>query len=139
MTYPIYNVVKYDGLQNVAGFSAPSKSVLKPGFVLMSATAWTIKQATASSTTDRPLGIITNSCASGTTEIEVVRRGYVYMLAQTTMVAGAKVYPDTVAGRVRKNGAVDGSGRAIFPSGFGTVVVGANSSGYCLVQLQGLV
>lgn len=133
MTYPIYNVVKYDGLQNVAGFSSPTRAKLVPGFVVMSATNWTIKQATASSTTARPLGIVTNSCASGTTEIEVVRRGYVYMLAQTTMTAGYAVFPDTVAGRVRKDGAANK-----FEGGFGTVVVGAVSSGYCLVQLQGL-
>jgi hypothetical protein len=68
-----------------------------------------------------------------------LRDGYVWMLAQTVMSAGSPVYPSSVAGRVRNTGKRDTSGTTVqFPGGFGTVVFGAVSSGYCLVQLQGL-
>jgi hypothetical protein len=101
----------------------------------MSATAWTIKQATSSSTTVKPVGIVTNDFASGSSEIEVVRRGYVYMIGQDAMNPGDPVFPSSVAGRVIKTGAAT---PAFGKCGLGTVVVGASASGACLVQLQGL-
>jgi len=105
----------------------------------MSATNWTIMNATASSTTLKPLGIVKSSQAADTTEIEVVRRGYVYMYAGTSMTAGDPVFPSNSAGAIIKTGAVDVSGNGAFAGGFGTVVVGATTGNYALVQLQGLI
>jgi len=138
MTYPIINTVKYDGLANVAGYTATKTAAVK-GFVVMSAVNWTIKNATASSTTVRPVGVVKGSIAASTTEIEVVRRGYVYMYAGTSMTAGNPVFPSDSAGAIINTGATDASGNVIFAGGFGTVVVGATTGNYALVQLQGLI
>ena len=135
MTYPIINTVKYDGLANVAGYTAALAAV--KGFVVMSAVNWTIKPATASGTV-RPVGIVKGSIAGGTTEIEVVRRGYVYLYCGVSMTAGDPVFPSDSAGAIIKTGVNDASGKPSFIGGFGTVVVGATTGNYALVQLQGL-
>ena len=137
MTYPIVNTVKYDGLANVAGYTTSSAGT--KGFVTMSATNWTIMNATASSLTTRPIGIVTGSQAADVTEVEVVRRGYVYLYAGTSMAAGDPVFPSNSAGAIIKTGAVDASGNVIFAGEFGTVVVAATTGNYALVQLQGLI
>ena len=137
----IRNLYVYDlGIQTVAGFTAGS-ALVGGQFVDLSGGDWTIKSSAQSAATVCPIGIVADTVAINTTEVEVVTAGYVRMQTQVAMTAGDAVYPSSVKGRIIKTGKkVSGTtAQPIFAGGFGVVVAGASASGYAVVKLYGLV
>ena len=133
----IKKILEFDGIGSVANFTVGSSAIVA-GFVEISASAdWTLGQSVGSSTT-KPLGISTGSAAALSTGCEVRDKGYVWLVGQDAMNASDPVFPSSVAGRIVKTGAVDGSGNARFLGGFGTVIKGAAASGNVLFKIQGL-
>ena len=126
------------GVNNVAGFKAGS-ALIGGSFVSMNTVDWTVV-TTGQSASTPVIGVVSNDCASGSTENEVVTAGYVRMRTQVAMAAGDKAYPSSVKGRIIKTGLkLSGATTPVFSQGFGLVVAGASASGYAIVKLKGLV
>jgi hypothetical protein len=140
MTTVNRNQVAYDiGVLNFAGFTLASAVTIPGGFVEMSTTAYTVKNSVGSGTT-KPIGVTTASGAAADVAQEVRTGGYVWQISNVTMAAGDPVYPSSVKGKVIKTGKkISGVATAIFPAGFGTVIVGNTASGFILTKLHGLV
>jgi len=134
------NLVQFDiGVKNMAGWIAASAVTIPGGFVQMSASDYTFEQSTLS-TTKKALGILTASATAASTTNEIRTGGYVWQLCQITMAAGDPVHPSATRGKVGKSGAANGvTAGYLWPAGFGTCVVGASGSAYCLTKLHSLV
>lgn len=126
-----------DGVGFPARFSAPSASALVAGYVqIVSGSNYVITNSLGSGT-KAPLGVLTQSAASGATSLEVRNRGYVWMTNKATeaIVAGQHIFP-AGRGTITIAKKEDASGNAILGNaGFGISLKGATSGGLTLVQL----